>query len=289
MNIVIVGNCQARPLKDIIESISSTVKVISTPIVHLLKDEDEHSVTADLERADLIITQLIADNYPCHFIQTNTLRNKYPAKVLTILNLFYSGYTPDWMYVRVPGKGTLRGPMGDYHNSTIIESWLNKRSIPETAELLFDKEYNFKQYNTAVIASMNELASREQHVDIKIVDFITHNLTKKRLFFTFNHPCLTLLIEYANRILDKIEIKPDREQSLSGMTEPLNQFIPPLNSGVDFDFPIVREFKGQEVRSISGNDIKTAGEKIYSPEEIVSLYFSIYAQNEMIIRDKYGA
>jgi hypothetical protein len=289
MNIVIVGNCQARPLKDIIETISSTVKVISTPIVHLLKDEDEHSVAADLERADLIITQLIADNYPCRFIQTNILKINYPAKVLTILNLFYSGYTPDWMYVRIPSKGTLKGPMGDYHNSTIIESWLNNRTVSETADLLFDKEYNFTRYNAAVIASMDELALREQHVDVNIVDFISNNLSKTRLFFTFNHPCLALLIEYAKRILEKMNISPDNEENIVRMIEPLNQFIPPLNPGVDFDFPIIKEFKGQEVTSINGNEIITSGKKIYSPDEIVLLYFSIYEQNEVIIRDKYGS
>lgn len=288
MNIVIIGNCQARPLKQIIETISTNVTVIATPIVHLLKDEDESGVALDLERADIIVTQLIADNYPCKFIQTNKLKLGYPNKVITILNLFYAGYTPDWMYVRIPGKGTLRGPMGDYHNSTIIDSWLEKRSVKQTSQLLFDKDYNYKRYNQAVLTSMNELSTREHDVDVNIVDFIKNNLTKTRLFYTFNHPCLSLLIEYAKRILENINVEVDNEQKSVGMSEPLNQFIPPLNSGVEFDFPIIQEFKGQEVTSINGNEVTTSGSKTYRPETIVELYFSIYSQNETIIRDKYG-
>lgn len=289
MNIVIVGNCQARPLKQIIEAISTNATVIATPIVHLLKDEDEPGVALDLERADIIVTQLIADNYPCKFIQTNKLKLSYPNKVVTILNLFYAGYTPDWMYVRIHGKGTLRGPMGDYHNSTIVDSWLKKLSVTETTKLLFDKEYNYNRYNQAVLTSMNELASREHDVDVSIVDFIKNNLSKTRLFYTFNHPCLSLLIEYAKRILHSINVTIDNEQNSIGMSEPLNQFIPPLNSGVEFDFPIIQEFKGQEVTNINGSDITTSVSKTYTPETIVELYFSIYSQNETIIRDKYGA
>ncbi|WP_158967012.1 WcbI family polysaccharide biosynthesis putative acetyltransferase [Paraglaciecola sp. L3A3] len=289
MRIVIVGNCQARPLKEIIEALGNDVTVISTPIVHLLKDEDEQSIDADMIEADIIVTQLIADNYPCKFIQTNKLKQKYPNKIVTILNLFYSGYTPDWMYIRVPGKNTLKGPMGDYHNSTIVDSWLAGRTIHETAERLFDKQYNYDRYNKDVILSMNELSSREENVDVKIVDFIQSNLTSKRLFFTFNHPCLFLLVEYAMRILKKIGYPENLDSSNLQMNEPLSQFIPPLNSGVDFDFPVVKEFKGLEIAAIDGSEITTAGEKFYSPSEIVELYFSIYAENEDVIRSKYGA
>jgi hypothetical protein len=286
--IVIVGNCQARPLKQIIDSISDEVDVIGTPIVHLLKDENESETKALLDQADTIITQVIADNYPCKYIQTSRLKADYPHKVVTILNLFYSGYTPDWLYVRIPGKGTLKGPMGDYHNLTIIEAWLAGKNIEQTTLLLFDEKFNQDKYQASVEASLAELSDRESQANVPIVDFIFDNLKKERLFFTFNHPSVFLLKEYARRILTTINIHYSKSKLLESMPEPLNQFIPALNPGVGFDFPIIKEFKGLEVE-IHGDNITNKGLFIYTPVQLVQSYFDIYSSNEDLIKDKYGS
>jgi hypothetical protein len=285
--IVIIGNCQARPLKHIIEAISDEVEVIGTPIVHLLKEEHKAETDALLKDADTIVTQVIADNYPCQYIQTSKLKTLYSDKLFTILNLFYSGYTPDWLYVRVPGKGTLKGPMGDYHNLTIIESWLAGKTIKQTAHLLFDEEFNKNKYQPQVEASLKELSNRESQANVPIVDFIFDNLKKERLFFTFNHPSVFLLKEYARRILETIDIDYSKSKLLRAMSEPLSQFIPALNSGVGFDFPIIKEFKGVEVET-DGNNITTKGSCVYTPEQLVQIYFDIYSSNEALLKDKYA-
>ncbi|GAB2706607.1 WcbI family polysaccharide biosynthesis putative acetyltransferase [Aliiglaciecola aliphaticivorans] len=286
--IVIVGNCQARPLKQVIEFISDEVEVIGTPIVHLLKEENKVETFELFEKADLIVTQLIADNYPCKYIQTNHLKTLFSDKICTILNLFYSGYTPDWMYIRIPGKGTLKGPMGDYHNSTIVKAWLDKKTTLEASKLLFNVSYNKAEYNQIVKQSLSELSNREQNVDVPIVDFISNNLKNERLFFTFNHPSHFLIKEYARRILETVNINYSLDKLGVKQKEPLNQFIPALNPGVGFDFPIIEEFKGVEV-DFSNDKLETKGTKLYLPEEIVKIFFRIYDDNDAFIRGKYGS
>ena len=286
--IAIVGNCQVRPLKHIIEKLCNSVEVIGTPIVHLLKDQNLTETYQILDKADIIVTQVIADNYPCNYIRTNRLKNTYPGKIITILNLFYSGYTPDWLYVRIADRGTLKGPMGDYHNFTIIESWLSGKSAVETAELLFDKKYNQEKYASSVEASLKELSNREKHVDVPIVDFINDNLKTERLFFTFNHPSLFLLCEYAKRILYRLDKTSLHCGLINNLAEPLNQFIPPLNPGVGFNFPTIKEFRGVDVEIVEGT-IKTKGPRVYTTEEIIGTYFEIYTRNADLIKNKYGS
>ncbi|WP_395340370.1 WcbI family polysaccharide biosynthesis putative acetyltransferase [Ningiella sp. W23] len=289
MNLVIIGNCQARPLKDIINQINQQVTVIDTPIVHLLKAHEKDEVYATLDSADHIVTQLIADTYPCDYIRTNTLKTAFPNKVTTILNLYYAGYTPDWTYVRIPQLGTLQGPMGDYHNTTIIESWLKALTTTQTASLLFDERYNQEKYAGIASTSLIELNKREGLVDIGIVDFISEQMSKQRLFFTFNHPCYCLLQEYATRILRRMGVKEADIKPVEDAKEPLDPFIPPLNPGMDFNFPIENTFKGKCVEGIHNNGVTLGATKFYSAEELVDTFYEIYTQNASSIKAKYAS
>ena len=49
MKLVVIGNCQARPLADYIEKLVPTIQVTATPIVHLLKDSDEAILAGNIK------------------------------------------------------------------------------------------------------------------------------------------------------------------------------------------------------------------------------------------------
>ena len=61
--------------------------IATVAIVHLLKDDNEHTHASAFAAADFILAQSVADTYPCRFVQTHTLRSRYGAKVLTWPNL----------------------------------------------------------------------------------------------------------------------------------------------------------------------------------------------------------
>ena len=96
-------------------------------------------------------------------------------------------------YIRLKGKPTLAGPLGDYHSSIIIHSWKEGLS-QEQAQANYQSETIWEElYLDAASQSLQELRSREQILDIKISDYIEKEQSNQQLFFTFNHPSKHLL------------------------------------------------------------------------------------------------
>lgn len=278
IKVVVVGNCQARPLSSILEKLNPEIRVTGVAIVHLLKTEQYEEYKDIFSEADLIISQLVFDTYPCEFVRTNFLKTTYGDKVISIVNLFFKGYTPDWFYIRIPGAGPLRGPMGDYHNQTIFESWKNNLTTSEAAERLRSKKYNLK-YLSEIEGSLQNLRDREELVDVPITDLIGELYQVKRLFFTFNHPSIELLGEYVKRILVRSGIDIMHELSTLDMKESLNQFIPLVNPAVNLTW-ITTEDKHVGVDySIDNVNLVTIGKKrLYSTHEIVEHFYLIYSK-----------
>lgn len=290
VKVVVVGNCQARPIAKILESLNPAIEVTAMAIVHLLKSDQFPEYKDHFESADLIISQLVFDTYPCEFVRTNFLKSTYGNKVVSIINLYFSGYTPDWFYIRIPGRGPLRGPMGDYHNRTIFESWQQGKDEEQASILLGEARYN-ERYVPEVEASLNRLKKREELVDVSITGFIEKHFRKKRLFFTFNHPTMFLLRQYCKRILKKSGI-PVRKKWLSFAKdrELLNQFVPLVNPAVALP---AGSDAGKHVGvsfQISQDNLVTIGKKKeYTSLEIVKSYYQIYNQlNEQLDLEQFG-
>jgi len=279
IKIVVVGNCQARPLAKILESLNPKINVTAMAIVHLLKDEQFEEYRPAFEEADLIVSQLVFDAYPCEFVRTNFLIERYGSKVISIVNLYFSGYTPDWFYIRIPGKGPLKGPMGDYHNRTILEAWCSGEAAEIACSKLTDKKHNQK-YVPQIERSFNELLNREKDVDVPITDAILSRYRKERLFFTFNHPSMVLIREYAKRILRQAGISHKRSLFKVKDRELLNQFIPLANPATGL--PVGEEVKHKGVDFVfdEWNLIKIGRKKYYDSRAMVDDFYSIY--------EKYG-
>ena len=129
MKIAVIANCQARPIATLLPEIAPNVEISSVGIVHLLKDQNESEYEPALHEADYIIAQQVAANYPCQFVTSSRLREKYGSKVIPIVNLYYAGYNPEIMYMRLQG-GTLGGPFGDYHLKQILLAWNKAITLP---------------------------------------------------------------------------------------------------------------------------------------------------------------
>ncbi|WP_288389108.1 WcbI family polysaccharide biosynthesis putative acetyltransferase [uncultured Alteromonas sp.] len=289
MKLVVIGNCQARPLANYIEKLAPSVKITATPIVHLLKDSDEATYRDALNEADVIVTQVISDAYPCKFIRTSEIKRLYSDKTHTIVNLYFSGFTPDLIYVRHPDVTTLRGPLGDYHNKTILDGWLLGISQEQVVSWLSDPFYNKQEYGKEDQKSLEELKARDALVDIKIADFIESTRRESRTFFTFNHPASVLLIEYAERICQRIVGARGNDEDINTNVEPLNQLIPIVPPGIQCVELGRSESKGTRVLSINGPNVELGEPAFYTNEELVSQYYAIYEQNAEFLRSKYDA
>ncbi len=220
--VVVVGNCQARPIATLLEKMSDEVEVTKVAIVHLLKSEQEDEYKPFFEEADYIIAQLVNDNYPCEFVRTDILKKLYGSKVKSIVNLYSSEQTT--YLSNLPKINiNIEGPMGIYHFPFVYKCWKDGENV-ETAINVLSNQYS-GQKDLLFNAEYQELKEKEKNSDIKITDYIEEK--KCRLFHTFNHPKNALIIEYVGRIL-KI-LKFTTNDIPTPEVEFLDQIVPFIN------------------------------------------------------------
>jgi hypothetical protein len=289
VKIAVIGNCQARPIAELLGKQYLNVEIVSIAIVHLLSDDDEREYDIQLQAADYIVSQSVADNYPCQFVRTSKLKEKYGDKVLSIPNLFYQGYNPDLQYIRIPGKGTLKGPLGDYHSKIIFKSWCENESLLLLSEKIDSIEYWRAEFSGVHESSLEELRLRELGLDVEILPDIKSNLDNQRLFHTFNHPSLYLL----NMLVDKIALAiglSSGQRKITQSNEPLNQLVAPISGFVmkqlDIKFSNVENrYKGLAAQL----DGTFSGEGYYDSSEIQKVFYDLYSLNSDLFIDLKGS
>jgi len=276
IKVSVVGNCQSRPISNFLTLLNEQIEINCIAVVHLLKSEQAHEYEKYFQEADFIISQLVADTYPCDFVRTNALKAKYSSKVISIVNLYYKGYNPELIYIRNTRQGTLKSPLSEYHNEIFLESWQKGLKVEDTIKNYIDVDYNREKYSKVHTNSINELKNREKLVDIKITDFIEENLLKQKLFFVFNHPNNFLIKELSKRIIKEMGIKITNILELKNIPEGLNKIEVPTNVSMEHTYKDFEYFKGLECFVDKNGNIKTARTKVYTTEEIIVKYFEIY-------------
>ncbi|CAM2782706.1 hypothetical protein PAT01_32120 [Pseudoalteromonas atlantica] len=255
--VVVIANCQARAIDSILNELSDDIEVTKVGIVHILKSHQEEEFVSYFEEADFIIAQIVHHSYPCEFVRTDNLRSKYGDKVVSIVNLYYTGDTP--YLSNLPKQYRLsEAPFSDYHFKVVFDSWFKGESVSEATSAL--KTQYLSKDNSVSSSSIEELKLREKYADIKISDFFQHKRTK-RGFHTFNHPTNDVLVEYCTRILDYLEVDYNRNITIKG------------------------EFLDQTVPFIESDKHKTVNngvEYYYTTLELVSLFFYFYNSLEGI-------
>jgi len=288
LKIAVVANCQARPIAFLLENALDNVQVITIAIVHLLKNEQAKEYEKHFEDADFVITQKIADSYPCEFIHTTKLRKVYGHKIIEIPNLFYRGYNPELRYYRIPEKGTLTGPLGDYHNELIFNCWAQGGTVTSALKALNDEDIWADKYSFVAEQSLLELSNREKELDIEVSDILQEKVDKKRLFYTFNHPCLEMLLEVVKRISVLLSRKLKLTFNTSNLAEPLNQFYVPISPhaariiGFNLDNDTVVNCRGLK-KNVHG---QYSVRGFYSIPELIEEFFKNYDDNRKLIHAK---
>lgn len=289
LSIAIVGNCQARPLAQIIQSLVPYVNITGIAIVHLLHDAQQPEYAPIFESADLILAQRVTDNYHCSFVRNAELRNKYGDRVRVWPNLYYAGYNPELFYIRGEARKPLRGPMGDYHSKTIFDAWRRGLNIDEAMQLHHNDDYNSQAYGDIPNKSLEELRKREEETDVRIVEWIVERMWRQRLFFTFNHPAQVLIRELGRRLVQAAGVNMlDLPDASINQHEPLGQYRCSINPWVakyfncKFNEPEI--IKGNEVLSVDGGKVVTGKLCSYQSRQIVEEFFRVYDACNMSLR-----
>jgi hypothetical protein len=259
------------------------IEIQATVIVHLARPQDEVKYLDVLQGADVILAQRVAENYPVPFVRTNALRLRYGEKVRIWQNLYFQGYNPDLAYCkrRSPATGRLAGPLGEYHLMAVMSAWRERLGTAGALARLQDLDWYRTNFADASERSLQELQSRERLGGSPVSDLIADQWTRRRLFFTFNHPSAALIAEYAVRVGKDLGLRPVRKIPPQLFGEPLGGLMMPVNPFVQetHQMPFGRSsaYRGAMVRA-TANDVSFNLSKptFYTAKELVESFWRVY-------------
>lgn len=283
--VVVIGNCQARPVSTLLGFGAAGIEILEPVIVQISNDASAEADIDRITRADVVLTQPIADDYRCGHVRTVSVR-ALNSNVALWPNAFFRGYNPELFYIRRPGKPTLQGPLGDYHLQPILDGFLAGESTSATAERLRSASSNIDRYSGVAQQSLAQLESRETDLQVQISAYVRQHWHRIQLFHTFNHPRLSILIEMVSQMRTLIGLPPEPLLSPAMLAEPLGQYCLPTNTGflqtlaTEQEFDAVSSFKRPNY-SIDGDRVVPApGFDICSAEAMVCEFFLFYENCE---------
>lgn len=265
--VVVVGNCQARPIATLLEAMSDEIEVTKVAIVHLLNSDQEAEYKPFFEEADYIIAQLVNDEYPCEFVRTKNLASRFSDKLIKIINIFSKIDFPNWYSLNY-GDEKLIGPLDIYHNKVIYDSWKKGLSIPETITSLRDNSLLINKKKGC--ESILKLKEREMEADVLISDIIETE-SQNRLFHIYNHPSNFLLSIYSTRILKKLAVSYKTLEADNNVQEYLGRISIPE----EFDFSGGGECKGYSV-SLHETKVSLGDQHQYNTADLIRAFFQVY-------------
>jgi hypothetical protein len=195
MKVALLGNCQVHGLR---EGLACHPGLDVTAFEVWRLTSEDHARFDPLEW-DFVLSQPLSMYYQA-MSRTNLRSSSTPCAF--IHNLYFDGLCPDATYVGPPGKRVV-GPMGDYHSSIIVDAFKADVDASEAARRLLEDGSGFDTMS-GWKASFEELKRRETEVDVPFAIDLELLARQRRTFWTFNHPEVSLLVEYARCIVSKV-------------------------------------------------------------------------------------
>jgi len=260
--VLVLGNCQARPLGMLLERFAG-FELLDPVILHLAKEADQAAHEAAIAEADLILAQRTDDAFAVAHLRSSHLRQTQGARTIIWPNLFFSGQQPYLRYVTHRTLGRLPSPLADYHDLRLLRDWFAARKGIAYRDKITAPDY----VETFAARSLTSLRDREAECDIGVADLVAERHASQPMFFSFNHPRLWLLARLGERILAHID--HPTEIDTDGMKEPLGRIQPPGNETIG-DIPI----QGVEV-SLGPDEKVTLGQ--VRPYDGASLRQAVYS------------
>lgn len=195
--VAVVGNCQAESLRILLNS-TGVLRSFRIPPVHEWAAADLPLVHRVLNRADVLITQPVRDDYRGFPIGTRQLMAELPTHALTLSYpvLRYDGLMPYQAIIRSPEDPSLNPPVVPYHDLRILAAADRGRDravevAPGSAVL-----------RTLAGMSVAELSRREdRHGAVPMSD----HLADAPAWHTINHPDNDTLTRLAQRIIIRLQ------------------------------------------------------------------------------------
>jgi hypothetical protein len=279
--IALIANCQARPVATLVQRLAPQTEITGTSVVHLATPKDEAAMAEACATADVIFAQLVADNYPVSFVRTAALKAAYPGKVVVWPNLFFRGQCPDLHYATGEGRRRLEGPLAEYHSRTVLDGWSAGRPAADTLARL--EAGDLTAPPDTAMDSLTHLRQREAATDVAASDLIAADWTRRRLFFTFNHPRTVLLEALTRRLLAVAGIAATGAVPPS-FGEPLGPIVPPLTAGMRAAIGLDFGEEDEVIRGVPWPAEPGRRRAEYTLPDLVNAFYRAYDAQDEIAR-----
>jgi hypothetical protein len=258
--LLVYGNCQAGCIAAFMSRTLAFSEAFDIPTllgIHQMVEADLIGLYGHVNEASVLLSQDVSANYRgADFSSAHLVSLLQPnTKVLYFPSLYFSAYFPNLLYLRNPVTGGMfTGPGGDYHDRDILDSYIAKRTIPETSRYLLDENhYDVDSVIRSFEEGCVEMRRREKHIDVKLSDYIADNFADRRLFYVFNHPANEVMFEVCSQVAKLLDVSfsadalKNVDHWLSGASFP----IPPaVHKALGLRFPYDSRFNASGVWNV---------------------------------------
>lgn len=269
MKLLVIGNCQARPLAALLDGAVEVIELMEPIILHLARDADTSRNLASMAKADLILTQHTAPTFNTSHLVAARIRKHFPSKTRVWPNIFYAGQQPNLKYLTHITRGRIDGPLDIYHDSEVLRAWYRDRLGIDPVPPREDPEEVHSR-------SLSALREREGDCDVAVSDLIEAYRHAMRLFFTFNHPVRWLLEQMAMRLSEGLGLS--YVPAPAPCNEPLGRIVPPAL--FDGDEAL---FQGLTIDSTNGKPINPS--RRYTTPELRDVAFTCYDRQRIALSE----
>ena len=193
-NILFLGNCQINAMRGIARGMFPHMPCDFRTITPYWGTFDEVEIRARLARADLVISQAIAN--PDTPLNVADVRAATQGQVVFLPYIYIDGIA-GLEIVASKGKSVIRGA------EAIVAAWQGRKTIKVLEDYVAGR---IDMGNAArVTASLTKLAANEAaHCDIVISDYIAGTLRSQPALWAINHPTQHILFEMFRRLCDHV-------------------------------------------------------------------------------------
>lgn len=193
--LLFAGNCQTPVLAEILNNspdFAAKYFAYCYKGVHVCSQNELVKLAETLECFDGLVTQsLFSENFGA--LRTAEVRNTYRGRLVTIPTCWFNVLSLDAFRLSQSRKEIT--PDANMHSLFLAQAFLD--GLSEEHAVSFHHEANL--FTTELLQNrfqeaVHELQRRENELDIAISDYILDSFTTRRLFYSYNHPSLDLLL-----------------------------------------------------------------------------------------------
>lgn len=213
MHLLFYGNCQTEVVWRILKPLSKDEKITLQHIPCFTTDLSKESFTEMIQRADVIVTQPIAEGYrskdylDTKYILENT---RAETKIILFPSLYCTFYYPD-VHPRYQANGAPARVPSSLQYREMFRYYCEHKTVDEYIhEILDNPDFDCGDLDAVLESNLSDMEKREKEIMkysnirdfqfIDIYDYLRENIKKKLLFYTQNHPSKILLQEISCRV-----------------------------------------------------------------------------------------